>query len=471
MTVTHTPCGGKLRVNAGITQTLMSLGAHPNPEVIRLAWMLTDTYLAHTGESSNRPCSCPFKYLMATQQQSKSTAPPSDSSTRAMLLVASSATSASTAVIVSSSDSVPVATLSALHSNGRPPIQDSSALEIAYSTISPKVEQPQYPMHIKLNLIDQNPLASSLSTNGDLTSCESPYPMTPITPGGYSSSGGDLSKKQRHNLREQRRILRISNQFEILRNKLEAAGYSSSKKDKYSVLQATLEYISNLERNQINGVAPHHQVQHHLQHASSHSHGVVSHHLPSPCNDSNGRLSITAPSSSHVDSKGHVFMIDSMPSPVPALSIPGMQPQTSYPLEMDNMYANTANGTSAANALEIEGSAASYRDVFASSSMPSLLAKLDGTIVEANALFLELSCKNIDELRLHSLYTMCTAMDAPKMYNLVDKILSCEMASAQSKMMWHFSSAGDRKVFVSVSMIHDSMHRPANLHCSLLPLS
>ncbi|GMF57685.1 unnamed protein product [Phytophthora fragariaefolia] len=329
----------------------------------------------------------------------------------------------------------------ATSSSGRPPLQDTSALEIAYSTISPKVEQPQYPMHIKLNLIDQNPLASSLSTNGDSTSCESPYPMTPMTPGGYSSSGGDLSKKQRHNLREQRRILRISNQFDILRNKLEAAGYSSSKKDKYSVLQATLEYISNLERNQIGGVAPHPQMPHHMQHPNG-----MPRHLPSPCSDAGGRLSITAPSPSHVDSKGQVFMIDSMPSPVPALSIPGMQPQTSYPLDMENIYGSAANGSSGAGGSEIEGSAASYRDVFANSSMPSLLAKLDGTIVEANALFLELCCKNIDELRLHSLYTMCTAMDAPKMYTLVSKILSCEMASAQSKMMWHFSSTGDRKV-------------------------
>ncbi|CAH0482370.1 unnamed protein product [Peronospora belbahrii] len=355
-------------------------------------------------------------------------------------------------------------------SGRRPPLQDASALEIAYSTISPKVEQPQYPMHIKLNLIDQNPLTSNLSINGESTSCESPYPMTPMTPGGYSSSGGDLSKKQRHNLREQRRILRISNQFDILRNKLEAAGYSSSKKDKYSVLQATLEYIYNLERNQIGGVALHPQMQHQMQHSSPHPNSVPR-HLPSPCSDSGGRLSITAPSPSHVDSKGHAFMIDSMPSPVPALSIPGMQHQTSYPLDMDNVYGGAANGASNANVNEIEGSSASYRDVFGNSSMPSLLAKLDGTIVEANALFLELCCKNIDELRLHSLYTMCTAMDAPKMYTLVSKILSCEMASAQSKMMWHFSSTGDRKVFVSVSMIHDSMHRPANLHCSLLPLS
>lgn len=52
--------------------------------------------------------------------------------------------------------------------DGRPPLQqapDPSALEITYSTISPKLEQtpqPNFPMHIKLSLIDQSPRASNL---------------------------------------------------------------------------------------------------------------------------------------------------------------------------------------------------------------------------------------------------------------------------------------------------------------------
>jgi len=285
-------------------------------------------------------------------------------------------------------------------------------------------------------------------------------PMTPMTPGGgsSSSSGGDLSKKQRHNLREQRRILRISNQFDILRHKLEGAGYSSSKKDKYSVLQATLDYISQLERNQLPGTTA----------GAAHGSGTPiggcgtpmsmqrrppHHHLPTS-NGNGGRLSISAPSptaNGMMDPNGngdasngnkHVFLIDSMPSPVPALSMSGgMQ---SFPIDMDGTAMFPGPG--GANADAIEGSTASYRDVFANTSMPSLLAKLDGTIVEANALFLELCCKNIDELRLHSLYTMCTAVDAPKMYNLVNRILACEVASAQSKMMWHFATTGDRKV-------------------------
>lgn len=48
------------------------------------------------------------------------------------------------------------------HHPSRP---DASSLEITYSTISPKVEQPPYPMYIKLNLIDQHALNSNL-TNG-----------------------------------------------------------------------------------------------------------------------------------------------------------------------------------------------------------------------------------------------------------------------------------------------------------------
>lgn len=273
--------------------------------------------------------------------------------------------------------------------------------------------------------------------------------MTPLTPGGST----DLSKKQRHNLREQRRILRISNQFDILRNKLEGVGYSSSKKDKYSVLQATLDYITQLERNQQSndgsggGGTP-------LPHTR---HGGSSSGPPLPVP---GRLSITAPSPSAMDKQqqqqqqqqhgGNTFMIDSMPSPVPALSMPGIQ---SFPLDLESpMFGGGNNNNTQQFPVDaIEGSTASYKDVFFNSSMPSLLAKLDGTIVEANGLFLELCCKNIDELRLHSLYTMCTAGDAPKMYSLVQKILSCEMVSAQSKMLWHFSNSGDRKVSIIVS--------------------
>lgn len=283
--------------------------------------------------------------------------------------------------------------------------------------------------------------------------------MTPMTPGGSV----DLSKKQRHNLREQRRILRISNQFDILRHKLEGAGYSSSKKDKFTVLQATLDYIAYLERNQQQ--LPHHSASsassrsHHQQHnPPSAPASIAAHRLPSPAGHS--RLSITAPSPSSLaqrqqqldgkassSSAASSFIIDSMPSPVPSLSLPGgIQ---SFPIDLDSAIFGSAS-SGAGNSFHvdaIEGSSATYRDVFTNSSMPSLLAKLDGTIVEANALFLELCCKNIDELRLHSLYTMCTAMDTPKMYSLVAKILSCEMASAQSKMTWHFSSnSGDRKV-------------------------
>lgn len=292
--------------------------------------------------------------------------------------------------------------------------------------------------------------------------------MTPMTPGGSV----DLSKKQRHNLREQRRILRISNQFDILRNKLEGAGYSSSKKDKFTVLQATLDYIAYLERNQQSGPSsrphapassPHvSSLHHHPHHIASHISQTtppapLSHRLPSPAAGGASRLSITAPSpsavsASQLDAKasGASFIIDSMPSPVPALSMPGgIQ---SFPIDLDASLFGNGSGNAALDA--IEGSSATYKDVFSNSSMPSLLAKLDGTIVEANALFLELCCKNIDELRLHSLYTMCTAMDAPKMYSLVAKILSCEMASAQSKMMWHFSAnTGDRKVRVCMPTV------------------
>lgn len=244
--------------------------------------------------------------------------------------------------------------------------------------------------------------------------------MTPNTP-NTPYPGSDLSKKQRHNLREQRRILRISHQFSILRHKLETAGYALPKKDKFSVLQTTLEYIHQLESQQ----GPTHRT-----------------------------------SSAPPAYNSHPFTVDSMPSPVPSLS-----PIQSYPAHP--YLSNTVTDSNS----YIEASAASYKDVFLHSSMPSLVCKLDGTILEANALFLELNLKNMDELKLHTLYTMCTQNDAPTMYKLVNRVLSCEVNTAQSKMMWRYTNGGDRRVFVSISMVRDDMQRPLNLHCSILPLS
>lgn len=269
--------------------------------------------------------------------------------------------------------------------------------------------------------------------------------MTPLTPGTALTPISDLSKKQRHNLREQRRILRISHQFSILRHKLELAGYSLQKTDKYSVLQATLEYITHLEKEK----------------GSYTKMSKSSNAEPSPQS--------RAPTST---SDSQTFMTESMSSPAPTHSVPAMQQHYVMDLESSSYTGSISSQSGSFRTREIlEDSSATYRDVFCNSSMPSLLCKLDGTIVDANTLFMELSCKNIDELRLHSLYTMCTQMDTPTMYKLVNRVLSCEMASAQSKMIWSFANSRDRKVFVSISMVHDNLHRPANLHCSLLPLT
>lgn len=269
--------------------------------------------------------------------------------------------------------------------------------------------------------------------------------MTPLTPGTALTPISDLSKKQRHNLREQRRILRISHQFSILRHKLELAGYSLQKTDKYSVLQATLEYITHLEKEK----------------GSYTKRSKSSNAEPSPQS-----RALTSTSDSQT------FMTESMSSPAPTHSVPAMQQHYVMDLESSSYAGSISSQSGSFRTSEIlEDSSATYRDVFCNSSMPSLLCKLDGTIVDANTLFMELSCKNIDELRLHSLYTMCTQMDTPTMYKLVNRVLSCEMASAQSKMIWSFANSRDRKVFVSISMVHDNLHRPANLHCSLLPLT
>ncbi|OQR81465.1 hypothetical protein THRCLA_11708 [Thraustotheca clavata] len=332
------------------------------------------------------------------------------------------------------------------------------------SSATVKEEEKAYqPMHINLNVINNAPprINTNLNNGGysthrqdpfgfdmDLnTPCESPVYSDVQTPGGSV----DISKKQRHNLREQRRIFRIGTQFEQLKKKLEGVGFVSAKKDKHSILQATIEYIAALERE-------------------AHSAGIPP--PPPPSNNTNNRPTTPA-TLPRGHSKENVlnmnvpganpYMFNTMASPVPT------------PMAMEYMWAlptGSNHPPPVATVETVEESTATFKNVFAQSSMPALITKLDGTIVEANHLFMELSQAKYDELRLHSLYTMCAPVDAPKMHNLVAKILSCEVSSAQAKMTWRFgSSSHERKVFVSVSVVRDDSMQPVNIQCSILPLS
>ncbi|OQR93441.1 hypothetical protein ACHHYP_02554 [Achlya hypogyna] len=315
---------------------------------------------------------------------------------------------------------------------------------------------PLYPMHINLNVINNAPprintsggygRSDSFGFDMDLnTPCESPVYSDAQTPGGSI----DVSKKQRHNLREQRRIFRIGTQFEQLKKKLEGVGFVSSKKDKHSILQATIEYIAALEREAASaGIGP--------PPAPSTGGKASSTPLPRGPSKENNVMALNA---------GNPYMFNALASPVPT------------PMAMDYMWAlptGSAHALAAAPAPveTVDESSATFKNVFFQSSMPALITKLDGTIVEANHLFLELSQAKYEELRLHSLYTMCAPVDAPKMHTLVAKILSCEVSSAQAKMSWRFGSSSlERKVFVSVSVVRDDALQPVNVQCCILPLS
>ncbi|EQC37184.1 hypothetical protein SDRG_05410 [Saprolegnia diclina VS20] len=314
---------------------------------------------------------------------------------------------------------------------------------------------PLYPMHINLNVINNAPprintnypRADPFGFEMDMnTPCESPVYSDAQTPGGSI----DVSKKQRHNLREQRRIFRIGTQFEQLKKKLEGVGFVSSKKDKHSILQATIEYIAALEREaNAAGIGPPPPPT-----TGGSCKVATPATLPRGHSKENSMLSMNA--SNH-------YMFNAMASPVPT------------PMAMDYMWALPTGAPQVLPAAPLETvdeSSATFKNVFFQSSMPALITKLDGTIVEANHLFLELSQAKYDELRLHSLYTMCAPSDAPKMHTLVAKILSCEVSSAQAKMSWRFGSSSlERKVFVSVSVIRDDAMQPVNVQCCILPLS
>jgi hypothetical protein len=263
----------------------------------------------------------------------------------------------------------------------------------------------------------------------------------------------DVLKKQRHNLREQKRIFRIGKQFEKLKKKLEAVGFVTTKKDKHSILQATIEYINKMEKDL--GIA-----------------GIA---LEIPTS----KPSLVSPSQDvhppHVKSKENVAvnplyrfdmgnMVSSVPTPAPT------------PASMDYMCYSHATScvclpVPSSTVETVEDSSSTFKNVFFQSSTPALITKLDGTIVEANYLFIKLSQSKSEELKLHSLFSMCSQSDTHIIKGLLGRILNGDVSSAQSNMMWQFTNGIARKVFLSVSVIRDDSMQPTNFQCCVLPLT
>ncbi|KAH9088353.1 hypothetical protein Ae201684P_003047 [Aphanomyces euteiches] len=255
------------------------------------------------------------------------------------------------------------------------------------------------------------------------------------SPNGATGADGlaaDVSRKQRHNLREQRRIMRIGNQFEQLKKKLESVGFLSNKKDKHSILQATIEYIAALERD-------------------SHAAGLPP-PLPRPSSSSDS-------GKENMNSNNHA--IESMPPPTN---------YTPPPPPAVNYMWNIPPSQSVQCVPEmVIDSTATYRHVFLHTSVPCVLTRLDGSIVESNYLFHELFNASPDELRLYNLYSLCLPADVPKLQGIVSKVLSFEVNSCRASMMWKYGV--ERHVYVSVALVRDHTGQAVNLQCSVWPLA
>ncbi|KAF0719786.1 Aste57867_785 [Aphanomyces stellatus] len=312
-------------------------------------------------------------------------------------------------------------------------------------------------MHINVGLIDQpRPRTSSesfhMGSEGH-TPCESP---------GGSGGGPDVSRKQRHNLREQRRILRIGSQFDQLKKKLEAVHFISNKKDKHSILQATIEYIAALERDaQVAGLPTP------LPRPSSSSGEMMASSTTVVLGKENAKSGLVGLHPLH-PSHSHPSLLGDMHVPPPPTG-----PSIDYMWSLPPHAATAAPPPPPAMHCVPElvtDSSASFRHVFLHASIPSLVTRLDCVIVDANYLFHELFNASPDDLRMHTLYSLTVAPDVSKMQTLVAKILSCEVNSAQSKMTWHCGGM-ERHVFVSLALVRDHAGQAVNLQCSILPLA
>ncbi|RHX98824.1 hypothetical protein DYB36_012304 [Aphanomyces astaci] len=236
------------------------------------------------------------------------------------------------------------------------------------------------------------------------------------TPTSTRSPSADVSRKQRHNLREQRRILRLGSQFDHLKATLEAAGLITNKKDKHSILQATIEYIAALEYD--------------------------AHARMTPASSQPTSISCTTPISTNDP-------MDSADHHIPSLRT---HPHSIEYLWMPELVAD---------------STASFHQVFLHASVPSAIARLDGSLVHASHLFLQ----HFPNSMGLSLYGLCVGLpNVHKMQSLVTTIIAGDGRSAQTKMTWQAPGTSPKPVFVSVALVRDATGQPVNIQCTALPM-
>ncbi|RHY30785.1 hypothetical protein DYB32_004036 [Aphanomyces invadans] len=256
--------------------------------------------------------------------------------------------------------------------------------------------------------------------------------------------------------------MRIGSQFDHLKAKLEAVGFISNKKDKHSILQATIEYIAALECEAAT-----------TRTASSAQSSSPTLELNETCEPApHGKEN--SPHSQY----GHVLRADPALDPMHVLQQaqpPTPQYQPAPPAHSSSIECLWSLAAPMAPSLPVPelvaDSTASFRHVFLHTSVPSLIARLDGTLVHANYLFHEYFPTMVDDYN-HTLYALCIASDVPKMQSLVTKVLTCDVHSAQTKMTWQAGRAGQVKlVFVSVALVRDHAGQPANIQCTVLPMA
>ncbi|RHY40362.1 hypothetical protein DYB30_001565 [Aphanomyces astaci] len=249
------------------------------------------------------------------------------------------------------------------------------------------------------------------------------------TPTSTRTPSADVSRKQRHNLREQRRILRLGSQFDHLKATLEAAGLITNKKDKHSILQATIEYIAALEY------------------------------------DAHARMT---PSSSQPTSISCTY------GKKDQHSIPPTSPPISTNDPMDSADLHIRSLRTHPHSIEylwmpelVADSTASFHQVFLHASVPSAIARLDGSLVHASHLFLQ----HFPNSMGLSLYGLCVGLpNVHKMQSLVTTLIAGDGRSAQTKMTWQAPGTSPKPVFVSVALVRDATGQPVNIQCTALPM-
>lgn len=255
-------------------------------------------------------------------------------------------------------------------------------------------------------------------------------------PASGSSPPDDSGKSQRHSTRktreelnfiEKQRTRRINQQIQALRSLLEASGLTT-KKDKYSILHNTGEYIRQLQQSLAASELKNQQLQRTLETRPT---------------DTALSVAETATLSSSGEYHGSL--------PPPAAIIPS---------EIDPASYDSADFASNVD----------YQNLFLNASIAMAVANVDGQFMDCNVSFSRVSGFTRSDIKRVSMFNLTPPEEMNHLFTIVGGMLSEPCNSGKHFWKRCRFRRGESHCFVSMWLVRRPTGDPAYFQCAIVPL-